>query len=150
MTKQISIKTRFGWVSASENDGKIFKIRFGRLKKQNKSRILQVFKKKLLDFFNNKKANIIIPHKILGNMTQKKIWNELKKIKFGNTETYGKIAKKYKISPRHVGKICGQNKLLFLIPCHRVIRTDGSLGGFSSKGGVKLKKKLLDFEKRFY
>ena len=150
MTKQISIKTRFGWISASENDGKIFEIRFGRLKEQNKSRILQVFRKKILEFFNNKKKSIIIPHKILGNKTQKKVWNELKKIKFGATETYGKIAKKYKLSPRHVGKICGQNKLLFLVPCHRVIRTGGSLGGFSSRGGIKLKKKLLDFEKRFY
>ena len=75
------------------------------------------------------------------------MWGELKNIKFGKTKSYGEIAKKYKLSPRHVGKICGQNKLLLLIPCHRVIRTDGSLGGFTSLGGIKLKKKLLDFEK---
>ena len=72
---------------------------------------------------------------------------KLKNIKFGKTKTYGEIAKKYKLSPRHVGKICSQNKLLLLVPCHRVIRTDGSLGGFTSIGGIKLKKKLLDFEK---
>ena len=71
---------------------------------------------------------------------------ELKKIKVGNTTAYGKIAKKYKLSPRHVGKICGQNKLLLLIPCHRVIRSDGGLGGFTSIGGVYLKQKLLKFE----
>ena len=68
-------------------------------------------------------------------------------IKFGKTKTYGEIAKKYKISPRHVGKICGQNNLLLFIPCHRVIKTDGSLGGFTSIGGIRLKKKLLEFEK---
>ena len=78
---------------------------------------------------------------------QKKIWAELKKIKKGKTKSYGKIAKKYNLSPRHVGKICGQNKLLLLVPCHRVIRTDGSLGGFTSSGGIKLKKRLLDFER---
>ena len=72
---------------------------------------------------------------------------ELRKIKPGYTKTYGEIAKKYKLSPRHVGKICGQNKLLLLIPCHRVIRSDGGLGGFTSVGGVNLKKKLLKFEK---
>ena len=82
-----------------------------------------------------------------GNKIQKKIWNQLKKIKVGNTTTYGKIAKKYKLSPRHVGKICGQNNLLLVVPCHRVIRTDGGLGGFTSAGGIKLKKKLLEFEK---
>ena len=83
---------------------------------------------------------------MVGNQIQKKIWNQLKKIKVGNTTTYGKIAKKYKLSSRHVGKICGQNKLVLSVPCHRVIRADGSLGGYSSTGGVSLKKKLLEFE----
>ena len=87
------------------------------------------------------------PYKIKGNRVQQSIWNELKKIKKGQTKSYGEIAKKYRLSPRYVGKICGQNKLLLLIPCHRVIKTDGSLGGFSSMGGIKLKKKLLEFEK---
>ena len=147
MIKQISIKTRFGWISAYENKGKIFRIKFGKLTKQKKTRILENFKKNLLNFFNKKKTNIIVPHKTTGNQTQKKVWNELKKIKMGRTNSYGKIAKKYKLSPRHVGKICGQNKLLLLIPCHRVIRTDGSIGGFTSAGGIKLKKKLIEFEK---
>ena len=75
------------------------------------------------------------------------MWGELKNIKFGKTKSYGEIAKKHELSPRHVGKICAQNKLLLLIPCHRVIRTDGSLGGFTSIGGIKLKKKFIDFEK---
>ena len=147
MINQISTKTRLGWISAFENQGKIFKIKFCRLKKQTKTKILENFKKKLLKFFDKKISNINISHEMLGNQIQKKIWNELKKIKVGNTTTYGKIAKKYRLSPRHVGKICGQNNLLLLVPCHRVIRTDGSLGGFSSKGGIKLKKKLLEFEK---
>ena len=85
-------------------------------------------------------------NKIEGNKIQKKVCSELKKIKLGQTKTYGTIAKKYKLSSRHVGKICGQNKLLLLIPCHRVIRSDGSLGGFSPIGGVSLKKRLLKLE----
>ena len=86
---------------------------------------------------------------MMGNKIQNKIWTDLKKIKLGDTKSYGEIAKKYKLSPRHVGKICGQNNLLLLVPCHRVIRTDGSLGGFTSIGGTKLKKKLLNFEKKW-
>ena len=139
MINQISTKTRLGWISAFENQGKIFKIKFGRLKKQTKSKTLEIFTKKLLKFFNKKIANIEVPHEMIGNQIQKKIWNELKKIKVGNTTTYGKIAKKYKLSPRHVGKICAQNKLVLLVPCHRVIKTDGGLGGFTSPGGIKLK-----------
>ena len=149
MINQISTKTRLGWVSAFENQGKIFKIKFGRLKKQTKSKTLEIFTKKLLKFFNKKIANIEVPHEMIGNQIQKKIWNELKKIKVGNTTTYGKIAKKYKLSPRHVGKICAQNKLVLLVPCHRVIKTDGGLGGFTSPGGIKLKKKILGLEKNW-
>ena len=149
MINQISTKTRLGWISAFENQGKIFKIKFGRLKKQTKSKTLEIFSKKLLKFFNKKITNIEVPHEMIGNQIQKKIWNELKKIKVGNTTTYGKIAKKYKLSPRHVGKICAQNKLVLLVPCHRVIKTDGGLGGFTSPGGIKLKKKILGFEKNW-
>ena len=54
MINQISTKTRFGWISAFENQGKIFKIKFCRLKKQTKSKILENFKKKLLKFFERK------------------------------------------------------------------------------------------------
>ena len=78
---------------------------------------------------------------------QKKVWNELKKIPKGKTKSYGSIAKKLKISPRYVGKICGENKHILIVPCHRVIRSNGSLGGFSAAKGVKLKEKLLKFEK---
>ena len=146
MIKQISIKTKFGWISAYENQGKIFRIRFGKLEKQIKSVILKNFKKNLLGFFAKKTPYIKAPYKIKGNRVQQSIWNELKKIKKGQTKSYGEIAKKYRLSPRYVGKICGQNKLLLLIPCHRVIKTDGSLGGFSSPGGTKTKKKLLKKE----
>ena len=148
MIRQMSIKTKVGWVSAFENNGKIFRIKFGKLKKQKKSQILKNLSKKITQFFNKKTLNIVAPHKIKGNTIQKKVWNELKKIKAGQTRSYGMIAKKYKLSSRHVGKICSQNKLLLLVPCHRVIKTDGSLGGFSSIGGIKLKKKLLEFEKK--
>ena len=146
MIKKISIKTKMGWISAFENKGKIFKVKFGKAKKQSQSKVLKNFKKNLLTFFKKKTLNIKSPYKIQGNQIQKKIWIELRKIKPGQTKSYGEIAKKYKISPRHVGKICGQNKLVLSVPCHRVIRSDGSLGGYSSIGGVSLKKKLLEFE----
>lgn len=147
MIKTLSIKTKFGWITVSENKSKIFRINFGRAKKQKKSKILVEFKRNLLKFLNKKTSLIRAPYAIAGSQIQRKIWTDLKKIKPGYVKTYGEIAKKYKLSPRHVGKICGQNKLLLAIPCHRVIRTDGKLGGFSSIGGIKLKKKLLDFEK---
>ena len=149
MIKKISIKTKLGWITAFEVNDRIFRIKFGKTKKQTKSELLKKFKKNLFKFFNKQSIYIKTKYKLEGNQIQKKIWKELKNIKFGQTKSYGEIAKKYNISPRHVGKICGQNKLLLLIPCHRVIKSDGSVGGFSSSGGINLKKKLLKFEKNF-
>ena len=149
MIKQISVKTKFGWISAFEENGKIFKVKFGKHKNKSTSQNLKNFKTNLNDFLKGKSKSLKSNFLIRGNPIQKKVWGELKNIKFGKTKTYGEIAKKYKLSPRHIGKICGQNKLLLFIPCHRVIRKDGSLGGFSSLGGIKLKKKLLDFERSY-
>ena len=149
MIKQISIKTKFGWISAFEENDKIFKIKFGKHKNRSTSKNLKKFKTSLNSFLKGKSKSLKSNFLIRGNPIQKKVWGELKNIKFGITKTYREIAKKYKLSPRHIGKICGQNKLLLLVPCHRVIRTDGSLGGFSSLGGIKLKKKLLDFERSY-
>ena len=149
MINKISFRTQIGWISVFEENGKIIKITFGRLKKNNYSLILKKFKEKLLNFYKKKINLINVPYEMRGSYIQKKVWNELKKIEIGKTKTYGEIAKKTKLSPRYVGKICGQNKLVLLVPCHRVIKSDGSLGGFSSSGGVKLKKKLLNFEKKW-
>ena len=146
MIRQISIKTKFGWISAFEQNNKIFKIKFGKCKNKSNSKNLRKFKSSLNNFLSKKNRFLTFNTLITGSSIQKKVWNELKKIEFGKTKTYGAIAKKYKLSPRHVGKICGQNKIILAIPCHRVIRSDGSLGGFSSPGSVELKKKLSNFE----
>ena len=147
MIKQISIKTKFGWISAFEEKGKIVKVKFGKTRKKSISNNLRKFRNSVNNFTTGKSKSIKSNFLIKGNPVQKKVWRELKNIKFGKTKTYGEIAKKFKLSPRHVGKICGQNKMVLVIPCHRVIRSDGNMGGFSSMGGVSLKKKLLDFEK---
>ena len=146
MIKKISIKTKFGWISAFEENSKICKVKFGKYKNTTLSKNLKNFKSNLNHFLSKKNMPNKLKIYIEGNSVQKKIWTELKKIKFGKTKSYGDIAKKYNLSPRHVGKICSQNKILLVIPCHRVIKSDGSIGGFSAPGGSILKKKLLKFE----
>ena len=89
MIKKISIKTEFGWISAFENKGKIFKIKFGKVKKKVKNRILKNFKKNLIKFFEKKTLNIKAPYKIQGSQIQKKVWSELRKIRPGQTKTCG-------------------------------------------------------------
>ena len=149
MINSISIKTKFGWISAFEEKGKIIRVKFGKHHNKSVSKNLIKFKGDLKAFLTKKSTSIKSNFLTKGNPVQKKVWRELKSIKFGKTKTYGEIAKKYKLSPRHVGKICGQNKIVLGIPCHRVIRSDGSLGGFSGIGGVNLKRKLLNLEKNW-
>ena len=142
----LSFKTKFGWISAFEEKGRIVSIKFGKYKNKSISLNLIKLKIKINNFFNKKNKTIKSNFFIKGNSIQKKVWRELIKIEIGKTKSYGEIAKKFRLSPRHVGKICGQNKIPLAIPCHRVIRSDGTMGGFSSSGGIILKKKLLNFE----
>ena len=82
---------------------------------------------------------------IVGTSFQKEVWQEIKKIPKGETRTYKDIAIAIKKpnSSRAVANACGKNPLLITIPCHRVIRSDGNLGGYSGKGGIQKKLKLL-------
>ena len=148
MKKSITFRTKYGWISAFEEKGKITEIKFLKTKTKNigTSRILQKLRDKIQSYFSNKITSFNLPLDIRGSLLQKNIWKELKKIPYGKTKSYGDIAKIVKTSPRYVGNVCGQNKHLLIIPCHRVIRTDGSLGGFSGSGGLSLKKRLLKLE----
>ena len=148
MKKILSFHTRLGWMTAIEQDGKIIELKFIKSKSEGQSPILQKIKKNVNDFFSKKIKSFNFPYKIHGSNLQIRIWRELKKIPYGTTKSYGDIARIVKTSPRYVGNVCGQNKHLLVIPCHRVIRTDGSLGGFSGTGGLSLKKRLLKLERQ--
>ena len=146
-TFQLSFKTKLGVITVKESEGYITDINFRKITKQKKSSELLKAKKEIKQFLDKKIKKFTFKSKTVGTETQLKVWNEIKKIGYGKTVSYNLISKKTKIHPRHVGKICGQNRLLLFIPCHRVIRSSGLMGGFSAKGGVNLKNKILKFEK---
>ncbi len=87
--------------------------------------------------------------KLSGTPFQLKVWNYLQKIRKGNLKTYKEVAIAIKRpnSARAVANACAKNPHPPKIPCHRVIRSDGSLGGYSGIGGIKQKLKLLRSEK---
>ena len=86
--------------------------------------------------------------KLKGTKFQLKVWNFLKKIPKGTVKTYSEVAKAIRkpLAIRAVANAIAKNPYPIKIPCHRVIRLDGSLGGYSGKGGVKKKKNLLKKE----
>ena len=86
--------------------------------------------------------------KLIGTKFQMKVWSSIRKIPKGKVKTYSQIAKSIgkPLAIRAVANAVGKNPYPPKIPCHRVIRSDGSLGGYSGKGGVKTKKILLKRE----
>ena len=86
--------------------------------------------------------------KLKGTKFQVKVWRYLKKIPVGSTKTYSQVAKAIgtPLAVRAVANAIAKNPYPPKIPCHRIIRSNGSLGGYSAKGGLKKKKKLLKKE----
>ena len=86
--------------------------------------------------------------RLKGTAFQLKVWAYLKKIPRGSFKTYSEVAKSIgkPLAVRAVATAIGKNPYAPKIPCHRVIRSDGSLGGYSGKGGVKTKRLLLKKE----
>jgi methylated-DNA-[protein]-cysteine S-methyltransferase len=82
-----------------------------------------------------------------GTSFQKKVWTALSRIPYGQTRSYKEVAQaiSHPKAFRAVGNSNGQNSIPLIIPCHRVIESNGELGGFGH--GVKVKRQLLDFEK---
>lgn len=83
-----------------------------------------------------------------GTNFQIQVWSEISKIPYGKTKTYKEIAISIgkPNSARAVANACGKNPYPIDIPCHRVIRSDGNIGGYSGEGGVKKKMQLLKSE----
>ena len=83
-----------------------------------------------------------------GTDFQVSVWKELLKIPRGRTKTYKEIAVAIgrPNSSRAVANACAQNPYAPDVPCHRVVRSDGSLGGYSAEGGIKRKRQLLEME----
>ena len=106
-------------------------------------------KGELEEYFKGLRTRFDIPVKLNGTEFQKMVWQEMMNIPYGNVLSYGELAKKVN-NPRAVraiGSVCHNNKILILIPCHRVVAKN-SIGGFGC--GVEMKIKLLELENNKY
>lgn len=113
------------------------------------SEILKETRKQLDEYFQNKRTNFDVPLTPSGTDFQKKVWNILKEIPFGKLVSYKEIALRLgnEKQIRAAANANGQNPILILIPCHRIIGRNGTLTGYS--GGLGRKKWLLELEKSY-
>ena len=103
-------------------------------------------------YFSGRKPDFTVPLHFFGTAFQREVWEILCTIPYGQTATYGEIAKQIAIkrglshmSAQAVGGAVGRNGISILVPCHRVVGTDGSLTGYA--GGIAKKAALLALEK---
>ena len=104
--------------------------------------------KRLSDYFEGKKVEF--PEKLILDGTtpfQQRVWEATRRIPYGQTRTYGEIAREAgsPLAARAAGQALGANPFPIIVPCHRVVASDGGLGGFG--GGLEMKKQLLEMER---
>jgi O-6-methylguanine DNA methyltransferase len=110
---------------------------------------LKTLKKQLKEYFDGRRKEFTVPLVTPGSEFQQAVWKELQNIRFGSTRSYQEqaIAMKKPDSVRAVANANGMNRISIVVPCHRVIGSDGRLTGYG--GGLKRKKWLLDHEKKY-
>jgi len=111
------------------------------------NQIITTAKTQLEEYFAGQRDTFTVPLDLVGTPFQVQVWKSLTKVKFGATRSYGEQASSIgrPTAVRAVGSANGKNPVAIILPCHRVIASDGSLGGYA--GGLSIKRKLLALEK---
>ena len=136
-----------GILKIAEDDQGITEVSFQNEKgtdQREGSLYLQETQRQLEEYFAGSRRSFDVPLSLKGTEFQKKVWQELLKIPYGATATYGALAGRLGSSARAVGSAVGRNPISIIIPCHRVLAADGSLTGYA--GGLENKEKLLQLE----
>lgn len=147
----ILMDSPIGKLTVMEREGQITEIFFGERRREAEEEmtvVLQEAKRQLLLYFEGERTVFDLPLNPKGTPFQEEVWKHLLKIPYGETRSYGQIAKdigKPK-AVRAVGGANHRNPISIIIPCHRVIGSDGSLTGYG--GGLDIKRYLLNLEQR--
>ncbi|KIC23301.1 MULTISPECIES: methylated-DNA--[protein]-cysteine S-methyltransferase [unclassified Leisingera] len=139
-----SLETPVGPLSVAERDGAIVRLDWT-AEASGQSALLTRALDQLRAYFAGELTVFDLPLQVDGSDFQRAVCDAMLAIPFGETRTYGDIAKQLGAPPQPVGNACGGNPIPVIIPCHRVLGASG-LGGFSGKGGVETKVALLKHE----
>lgn len=151
MSKRAFYKTNFCTFEICYTNEAITYIKFAKddedISKSLTSKLSDKAYKQLNEYFEGKRKEFDLPLKLEGTKFQKQVWRELTKIPYGQTRSYKDIALAI-ANPkavRAVGMANNKNPISIVIPCHRVIGSNGDLIGYA--GGLEIKKELLNLEK---
>ena len=143
------IETEIGRLYLAEEDGYIVRLVVGQATEQDElgeSPLLKQAEAEVAEYLAGERKVFTVPVRAEGTSFQKAVWDALQRIPFGETRSYGEIAREVG-SPkgaRAVGMACNRNPILLMIPCHRVVGSTGKLIGFAC--GLPMKERLLQLE----
>ena len=146
---KIIINSQIGEIAVFAENEKIIRLDLKTMEKADSvitEKVLLKAEKQLLEYFLGSRKTFDLEFEFFGTDFQKSVWNELLKIPFGKTKTYGEIAKaigKPKAA-RAVGSACSKNPIAIIVPCHRVLGMNGKNTGFA--WGTEIKEWLLGHE----
>ena len=151
MINYLCYDTEIGRIKISEKDEKIIGFVFSDYKKEDEiEKETDAIRKtylQLKEYLSGKRKNFDIEIEMIGTEFQKKVWKELLNIPYGETRSYKDIAIAIENEKacRAVGNANNKNPIAIIVPCHRVVGSDGSMTGYA--GGLNIKEKLLKIEK---
>jgi methylated-DNA-[protein]-cysteine S-methyltransferase len=151
---RISLDSPLGKLTVEERDGAIVALHWGdraRLDLGNgqaaPSAVLVEAKRQLDDYFAGRRKDFDLPLAASGSDFEQRVWQRMCAIPYGQTLTYGEMAREVGGGdPRAVGSACGSNPIPIIVPCHRVMAAGGTMGGYSGRGGLQTKSRLLALE----
>lgn len=142
----LSLASPIGDLTVFEEDGRLVALDWGRVDGQGETPLLLEARRQLEAYFDGDLQSFSLPLAPSGTPFQRRVWEAMSHIPYGHADSYAAVARLLGSSPRAVGTACGKNPLPILIPCHRVVAADGSLGGYSGHDGVATKRFLLALE----
>ena len=103
--------------------------------------------RQLTEYFAGDRREFSLPLSPRGTPFRLRVWEAMQAIPYGETRSYGDLARVLDSAPRAIGGACGANPIPLIIPCHRVVGAGGALGGFSGGAGCDTKRQLLTLER---
>ena len=147
MSRCIAMDCVVGTLYLCETDGFITHITKKTMPVTESSKVLEDCKRQLMEYFNHQRRQFDVPMAMCGTEFQKAVWSAMQKIEYGTCVSYKKLAEMagYPGAVRAAGTACGLNPIAIVVPCHRVIKADGSTGNYTY--GSEMKQILIDLEK---
>jgi methylated-DNA-[protein]-cysteine S-methyltransferase len=141
----LSFFSPVGDLTVIEEDGALVALEWGRAPEGARSKLLMEAQRQLDAYFARRLKAFDLPLRMIGTEFQKRVWARMVKIPYGETVSYGLVARELASGPRAVGTACGRNPVPIIVPCHRILATNG-IGGFSGGTGLDTKRALLRLE----